>query len=226
MPKPTNAEFADIFDSAAQGYDQMSNPYAVSRRREFFIQNAKGDCLEVGAGTGEISLALKQAGHRAVATDISPNMVSEIEKKGIKAKVCDSETLPFADKSFDTIISSEHIYYLDRPEKFIAEARRVLRPGGRLLISSANHTTRFYDRIRAILRTLGLGQMYFEDKNRSFMTLGRMQGLLGSGGFKIVRSEKAIVLPVGFLDSFNRLIEKTPLKHAAIFIFVYAEIKE
>ena len=132
--KPTNKEFARIFDTAASSYDEMSNPYAVGRRKEFFLKYAKGDVLEVGAGSGEISLALKQAGHEVVATDISPNMVAEIQKKGIEAKVCDSETLPFPDSSFDTIISSEHIYYLDHPEKFIVEAKRVLRLGGRLLI--------------------------------------------------------------------------------------------
>ncbi len=223
MPKSSNQEFAHIFDTAASRYDEMSNVYAVARRKEFFVKHAKGDCLEVGAGTGEISLALKKTGHRVVATDISPNMVSEIAKKGIDAKVCDSETLLFRDASFDTVISSEHIYYLDQPEKFIAEARRVLRPRGRLLISSANHTTRFYDRVRAMLRALGIGQMYFDDKNKSFVTLSHIRSLLESGGFRIVRSEKAIVLPVGFLDPINRLLEKTQLKHMAIFIFVVAE---
>jgi len=224
--KPSNKEFAEIFDGAAPLYDHMSNAYAVRRRVEFFLAYAKGDVLEVGAGTGEVSRALKDAGHQVIATDISPNMVAQIQKKGIEAQVCDSEKLPFLDSSFDTVISSEHLYYLDHPEIFITEAKRVLRPGGRLLISSANHTTRFYDRARTVLRILGFGSMYFDDKNRSFMTTKKIEALLEHGGFRLVISHKAIVLPARFLDFVNRILERTPFKHAAIFIFVYAEKKE
>jgi len=223
MPKPTNREFARIFDTAASRYDEMTNPYAVRRRREFFSKYANGDVFEVGAGSGEVSRALKDAGHRVVATDISPNMVEEIKRKDIEAYVCDSETLPFPDASFDTVISSEHLYYLDHPEKFIDEAQRILRPKGRLLISSANHTTRFYDRLRAGLRIFGFGGMYFDDKNRSFMTEQKIKKLLAGNGFRILRTEKAVVLPAGFLNFANRILEKTPFRHAAIFIFVYAE---
>lgn len=222
--KPSNHELAIIFDRAAFRYDAVTSPYAVSRRRGFFIEYAKGDCLEVGAGTGEMSRALVRAGHHVIATDISPNMVAEIKRKlGIKVVMCDAEKLPFPDSSFDTVLGAEMIYYLDHPKKFLREAMRVLRPGGLLLLSSANNTTKFYDRLRALLRVLGFGRMYFDDKVREFITAKKLKTLLESAGFRAVEVQKVIVLPFGFLDWFNKILEHTPLKHFGIFIFVYAE---
>jgi ubiquinone/menaquinone biosynthesis C-methylase UbiE len=50
----------------------------------------------------------------------------------------DAHNLPFDDKSFDVVILYEAIYYLEHPERFIEEARRVLRENGTLLICTAN----------------------------------------------------------------------------------------
>jgi len=164
--KPTNPEVRKIFDSAAEQYDIVTNSYAIRRRVEFFVSRAEGKCLEVGAGTGSISQALLAKGRGVVATDISPGMVEEMKKKGINAVVCDAERLPFPDALFDTVLASEMIYYLDHPEQFLKEARRVLKPGGTVLLSSANNrVARFYDWLRGILRPLGIGGTYFTVNN-------------------------------------------------------------
>lgn len=217
--KPTNAEFRDIFDHAARRYDAVSNAYAVARRREFFISNARGRCLEVGAGTGEISKALRETGHEVVATDISPNMVMEIQKKGIDAVVCDAEKLPFPDSSFDTIIGAEMIYYLDRPSRFIQEAKRVLRPHGSLLLMSATNRAKFFDFLRGILRVLGVGGTYFDDKAHEFVEPKKLARLLEGEGFQIVYKKRIIVVPYGSLHFFNILFERI----FGVCITVYAE---
>ena len=132
MEKPTNIEFQEIFDTQVFGLEEGSNSYSVSRRREILTVWARGSCLEVGAGTGAISRGLMR-NHRVVATDISKNMVAHIQEKlGIEVHQADAEQLPFPDDSFDTVVASEMIYYLDYPERFITEANRVLRPRGRL----------------------------------------------------------------------------------------------
>ena len=223
MAKPTNVEFKAIFNSAADRYDAISNSYAVSRRREFFVSRAIGDVLEVGAGTGEMARAIKDKGHKVIATDNSPLMVAEIQKKGIEAYECDAEELPFQENSFDTVVGAEMIYYLDEPEAFMQEAYRVLRPGGKLLLSSANNTTRLYDRFRALLRMLGIGQTYFDDKIRSFVSARDLEKLTTEAGFQSVQVQKIMPLPAGFLDRLNRVFEKTPLRHAGIFLFLSAK---
>jgi ubiquinone/menaquinone biosynthesis C-methylase UbiE len=227
VAKPTNLELQAIYNDAAAIFDEVSHPYSVSRRREALAAWASGDCLEVGAGTGEISRALLERGLRVTATDISPNMVARIQNKmHIEALVCDAETLPFADASFDTVVAAEVIYYLDHPEVFLREAFRVLRPGGRLVLSSANNgTAKFYERARAFLRKFGVSKMYFDDKLKDFMTTRKLRSLLEIGGFEVEDMQKVIVLPFGFLDGLNRVLEKTAFKHFGIFLLARAKKK-
>lgn len=215
-----------LFDAVAMRYDAITHSYALKRRIEFFLGHAKGDCLEIGAGTGEISKALIAHGHHVVATDISPQMVSQIRNKlGIEAVVCDAEYLPFADESFDTVIGAEMIYYLDYPELFLREAHRVLKPGGYLLLSSANASiARFYDTLRAWLRKIGIGRgTYFDDPVREFFTESQLRTLVSHKEFKVKEIKKAIVIPIGSLDRLNRILERTPLRHIGAFLFLAAK---
>lgn len=221
--KPSNAELKDIFNSVANRYDSITSSYAIRRRLEFFVAHAKGKCLEVGAGTGVIANALSKVGHKVVTTDISPNMVGEMRKKGINAIVCDAEKLPFPDASFDTVLGSEMLYYLDKPEKFLAEARRVLRPGGILLLSSANkRVARFYDWLRAVLRPFGVGGTYFDDPVHTFFSEQKLCELVADADFDIVETKKIIVLPISFLDGINKILERMPLRHLGAFVLLFA----
>jgi len=79
LKKYANKDFGKIFDSVAERYDKISNDYAVSRRIEFFRKWAKGKCLEVGVGSGEIAKALLNQ-HEVMATDISPEMIKVVKK--------------------------------------------------------------------------------------------------------------------------------------------------
>ncbi len=226
MTKPTNADLRNVFDVAASAYDDVTNSYAVSRRKEFFVQNAEGDCLEVGAGTGEISKALVSVGHRVVATDVSSKMVEEIKKKlSIDAFVCDAERLPFVEASFDTVVGAEMIYYLDNPEHFVREAYRVLKPKGLFLLSSANSVTKIYHYIRTVLRKLGVSHMYFDDPVYGFPSAKKLCTLLEQGGFRVVELRKIMPAPFGIFHRFNLIAERTPLKHFGVFMLVVAKKK-
>jgi ubiquinone/menaquinone biosynthesis C-methylase UbiE len=101
--------------------------------------------LEVGCGTGEIALRAKaRAGpHGSVAgIDPSPEMIAVARQKAARAnldidyRVASVEALPFADATFDVVISSLMMHHLpdDLKPRTLAEIRRVLKPGGRLLI--------------------------------------------------------------------------------------------
>ena len=222
--KPTNQEFKQIFDGIAERYNKVSNEYLVQKRKYILGNWAKGRCLEVGAGTGEISKFLRQKGHEVVATDIAPGMVQEIKKHGIEAYECDAEKLPFPDQSFDTVVAAEILFYLDNPDSFLSEAQRILRPNGQLLLSCAsNFPVKFYDRVRSYLRAFGISGMYFkEDTLREFMTASKLRAMLARNGFDVLEEKKTPIFPIGMLDPLNTILEKTPLRHFGIFIFVSA----
>src|SRR3989344_7590870 len=222
MTKPTNSEFKEIFNIIAPSYNKVSNSYLVDLRKNIFGNWAKGKCLEVGAGTGEISRFLSKK-HAVVATDISPGMVQEIEKGGIEAITCDAEKLPFENNSFDTIVAAEMLFYLDNPDNFLSEAHRILKPEGQLLISCAsNFPVKLYDRLRSWLRRLGFREgMYFdEDPLREFMTVQKLRTMLEQHHFKTVEERRTPIFPLVYFKHLNDLLEKTVLKYFGIFFFI------
>lgn len=99
------------------------------------------DVLEVACGSGQgIGLLLRKA-KSVTAGDFSSEIL-EIARKHYKNRVelsqFSGEAMPFFDQQFDVVILFEAIYYIPSAEKFVAEAKRVLRPGGVLLIVTAN----------------------------------------------------------------------------------------
>ena len=96
------------------------------------------DALDVGCGTGFLSLELARRGHRVSGIDFAPQMLAEARKKAAAQGVAvrfeegDAEQLPFAEGSFDLVMTRHVLWTLPHPEQAIDEWIRVLRPGGRL----------------------------------------------------------------------------------------------
>jgi len=99
------------------------------------------DVLEVACGTGPGLGYLASKARSLQAGDITAAMVAScINHYGdrVPVSVMDAARLPQADRSLDVVILFEAIYYLPDASAFLAECRRVLRPGGTLLIATAN----------------------------------------------------------------------------------------
>ncbi|MBA2689170.1 MAG: class I SAM-dependent methyltransferase, partial [Gemmatimonadaceae bacterium] len=100
-----------------------------------------GDVLEVGCGAGQGLGYLASLARTVVGGDVSATILNIARKhygERIPLEQFDAEHIPFADGSFDALIIFEAIYYLKDAAPFLREAHRVLRPGGRLLITTAN----------------------------------------------------------------------------------------
>jgi len=101
---------------------------------------AKLDALDVGCGTGFLSLELALRGHRVTGIDFAPEMLALAKGKAASAKVqirfehADAENLPFAPASFDLVITRHVLWTLPHPDAAISEWIRALRPGGRLTV--------------------------------------------------------------------------------------------
>jgi SAM-dependent methyltransferase len=90
--------------------------------------------LDIGGGTGNYALALQGEGWEPVVLDRSPEMLADATGKGLTTVAGDAERLPFAADSFDAVMLVSMLHHVDRPAIALAEARRVLRTGGRLAV--------------------------------------------------------------------------------------------
>ena len=107
---------------------------------------AGNDVLDIGCSQGITSLLLGREGHRVVGVDVDPAAVEyaakELEKeaeyvrRNVRFQTIGGEPLPFPDESFDTVILGEILEHLTRPERILAEASRLLHPGGRVVITT------------------------------------------------------------------------------------------
>jgi SAM-dependent methyltransferase len=139
---------ADHYDSFAESYstDNESNLINAYYERPAMI-NLAGDVngrwvLDAGCGSGSLSAALCAKGAIVTGFDSSPAMIELARQRlGEDAvlHVADlSQPLPFADGAFDDVVSSLVLHYLRYWAAPLAELRRVLKPGGRLILS-VNH---------------------------------------------------------------------------------------
>lgn len=93
--------------------------------------------LDVGTGTGFLSVPLAEMGHDVVGVDMSDGMISRCRSKAegsgvrIDLRKGDAEALPFDGGSFDVVVSRWVLWTLLYPDRAISEWHRVVRPGGR-----------------------------------------------------------------------------------------------
>ncbi|RRQ24758.1 SAM-dependent methyltransferase [Guyparkeria sp. SCN-R1] len=135
----------------------------------------EGEGLEIGVGSGRFAGPL---GVR-VGLDPSPAMLEYAARRGIEVVEGVAEDLPFASDRFDYVLLVTTICFLDSPEAMVAEACRVLRPGGRLVIG-------FID------RESPLGQVYATHQQESvfyrdatFYSADEVANFLEGGGFRV-----------------------------------------
>lgn len=91
--------------------------------------------LDVGAGDGVVAWILADSGARIVAIDAAWGMTRQGQRRSVQASwvQADAAALPFSSMKFDMVISSSAYQWVDDLAGAFAEARRVLKPGGRLM---------------------------------------------------------------------------------------------
>jgi demethylmenaquinone methyltransferase/2-methoxy-6-polyprenyl-1,4-benzoquinol methylase len=143
-------QVADVFDSVAERYDLMNDLMSAGLHRlwKAFTIAQSGvrpgwRVLDVAGGTGDLALAFarKMRGEGQVwLTDINHAMLARgrdrLVDKGFIVAVaqCDAERLPFPDEHFDCVTVAFGLRNMTHKDLALAEMRRVLRPGGRLLV--------------------------------------------------------------------------------------------
>ena len=215
-----NIDVGRKFNDFANLYCENSNQYTIKRRYQRAASFSEGRLLDVGGASGML-LPFLNHNIQPIVIDISYNMCLEA-KKNLNAEVicADAEALPFSDKSFDTIVSLEVIYYLNNPSSFIVEIERLLKPNGKFILSFYNSKLNFLVTIRSFLRKLKFKKMFFNDGDPCFTKLEELDGYLESTSLKISKVESIIFIPFKGFDRINRILEHTFFKKYALFNIV------
>lgn len=93
--------------------------------------------MDLGCGSGWLAARCCRTGAEVHAVDVAPRGVAAVRRRFPEVSrfhVADVYRLPFRPSSFDALVLSEVLEHLAEPDRALAEIRRVLRPGGRLLV--------------------------------------------------------------------------------------------
>lgn len=124
------------YTNQARTYDRTrgASPSILAPLAEALSSAPGRDLADVGGGTGNYASALRETGWRPLVIDRSPAMLTGAAEKGLPIVEADAQQLPLEDESFDAVAMISMLHHIDDPAAALGEARRILRPGGRLAI--------------------------------------------------------------------------------------------
>ena len=205
-----------IFSRVARRYDLMNDLMSGGLHRlwkDTLVDQLRPrdglHLVDLAGGTGDIAFRVhrRAPGARITVSDINPDMLAvgrdRALDRGIAAGIdwvtADAEALPFADRSADAVTIAFGLRNVTRRERALAEARRILRPGGRFLCLEFSHVAvpllgRLYDRY-SFRVVPWLGQLVTRDRDayrylvesiRRFPAQEALAAMLRAAGFERV----------------------------------------
>jgi ubiquinone/menaquinone biosynthesis C-methylase UbiE len=154
VPRPAGGDarerIAAYYDRTAPDYElshgigRPGGGWSIANKYVPFLARHLGPrdiVLEIGTGTGKLIVELRRMTARVIASDIAPGMLRWAREHGRleAAVVADAERLPFRDGVFDAVVAMNALSYCVDKDAALGEARRVLKPGGRLLLIDMNY---------------------------------------------------------------------------------------
>jgi len=159
-PEPETERVRRIWEKLAPRYDKdikVFEKILFAGGREWVCSQANGDVLEIAVGTGR-NLEYYPPDVRLTGIDLSASMLSIARQRAdqvgrqVDLRVGDAQALEFADETFDTVVFTLSLCSIPDDRNAVAEARRVLRAGGRLRLME--HVASPIRVVRAVQRLL------------------------------------------------------------------------
>ena len=188
----------DFYEDVWEHLPEDPEPWAFSRRRALLLGAVRpGDrVLDLGCGAGRFTAALREAGADPVGVEIAEGALERARRNvpGADLRLAPSEgPLPLEDASFDVVWCSEVLEHVPDTAGALSEIRRVLRTGGRLLVTTPSH-----GRLRRTLIALARFDEHFDPlgQHLRFYSRASLERVLGEFAFEDV-SVDAVAGPPG-----------------------------
>jgi ubiquinone/menaquinone biosynthesis C-methylase UbiE len=124
------------YSNQARTYDETraASPSVLGPLREALVGAPGNRLADIGGGTGNYSMALKAEGWDPIVIDREPAMLARARAKGLETLEADAQALPLPDESVDAVMLVSMLHHVEDPPKALQEARRILRPQGKLAL--------------------------------------------------------------------------------------------
>jgi SAM-dependent methyltransferase len=124
------------YSTQAVAYDstRAASPSVLGPLRAALADAPGRKLADLGGGTGNYALALRAEGWQPLVVDRSTEMLAHAAAKGLATVLADARELPIEAESFDAAMLVSMLHHVDAPEQALAEARRIIRPQGRLAV--------------------------------------------------------------------------------------------
>jgi SAM-dependent methyltransferase len=183
----------DAFDQKAARYDAWYDAPlgSVAFREEMdalrpLLAGLPHPWLEVGVGGGRFAAALEVA----VGIDPAVGALSLAARRGIRVAMARGEVLPFPDASFGAVLFVTALCFVGNPLAALLEARRVLRPEGRIVLGLIPGEGPWGQHYRGLAAA---GNAYYQRAH--FFTRAEMATLLAAAGLRQVRARSTLFWP-------------------------------
>lgn len=197
-----------FWDRTAKIYDRfMHKDHRAYKKMyaEIYPVVRHKNVLELATGTGLIAKHIARSANQIEATDASPEMIEQARQGNhsdrLHFSVQDMFHLPYADQSFDVVIAANALHIVPRPEKALAEIRRVLKDDGVLIAPTFTHAgNSLRGKIKASLMKLAGFPLHSKWSNKEYITF------LQSNGWTVY---KTMVLEASFPLTYTECVKKT-----------------
>lgn len=154
----------EYFNEVAGNWDKMRETFFSSNVRKAAVKAAgvhrDAVAADVGSGSGFMTEELLRHGVHVIAVDQSPEMLLEMKKRlagsdNVDYRVGESASLPIGGESVDFAFANMYLHHVESPAAAVEEMVRILKPGGRLVITDVDEHTHEFLRTEQHDRWLG-----------------------------------------------------------------------
>ena len=134
----TSGDFGRIAKGYTRGASEFVTRLCLTRSESV---------LDVACGTGSVTLPAARLGAAVTAIDLAPNLLAQAQMSAVRERLSvsfdigNAEQLPYADRSFQTVVSLFGAMFAARPDRAASELIRVTRPGGRIAMANWTPTS-------------------------------------------------------------------------------------